>query len=133
MIDVLVARIRQGRRTVPFPVENPPLPQRFRGLPVMDRAACDTGCARCSDVCPTGAIDLTSDAVDIDLGRCLFCPECVRACPNGALSFSREHRLAATSRDGLHADGSGAVPAIEQLAEHKGPPQSQTSKPASPY
>jgi len=117
MLDVLVARIRQGRRTVPFPVDNPPLPQRFRGLPMADRSRCDAGCARCRDVCPTGAIDLTPDAVDIDLGRCLFCPECERACPTDALTFSRNHRLAATSRDGLHVNGSGIAPCMEQMSE----------------
>jgi len=117
MLDVLVARIRQGKRTVPFPVQDPPLPRHFRGLPMMDRERCDEGCTCCSDVCPTGAITLTPDAVDIDLGRCLFCPECERACPTGALSFSHNHRLAATARDRLHVDGRSAFPSIERMSE----------------
>jgi len=117
MLDVLVARIRQGKRTVAFPVDDPPLPQLFRGLPVVDRTACGDGCARCHDACPTGAIELTPDAVDIDLGRCLFCPECERACPTDALSFSHNHRLAATSRDGLHVDGSSIVPSMDRMSD----------------
>jgi len=110
-----MARIRQGKRTVAFPVEHPPLPDLFRGLPRMDRAACNEGCSRCVDVCPTDAIYLTPDAMDIDLGRCLFCPECERACPVGALSFTRGYRLAASTRESLHMDGNHSSPSIEQI------------------
>ena len=37
----------------------------------------------------------------LDLGRCLFCPECERACPEGAIRFTTEHRLAASRREAL--------------------------------
>jgi Ni,Fe-hydrogenase III small subunit len=37
----------------------------------------------------------------LDMGRCLFCGECERRCPKGAVRFSREHRLAARERDAL--------------------------------
>jgi Ni,Fe-hydrogenase III small subunit len=33
----------------------------------------------------------------------LFCPECERACPEGAIRFTTEHRLAASRRDALNA------------------------------
>jgi Ni,Fe-hydrogenase III small subunit len=35
------------------------------------------------------------------MGRCLFCRACERACPVRAIEFTREHRLAASSREGL--------------------------------
>jgi len=117
MIDAFIARLRQGKRTVPFPIDNPPLPRRFRGLPAVDRTACPERCAQCAENCPTGAIGMTPDALTIDLGRCLFCTECESACPNGALTFSHNHRLASTSRDGLHVYGRDMAPTIEQMAE----------------
>ncbi len=117
MIDVLITRLRQGQRTVPFPADNPPLALRFRGLPMVDSTACTEGCAQCAESCPTGAIHVAPEIVNIDLGRCLFCTECERACPNGTLSFSHNHRLASTSRDRLQVDGSGIAPGIEQIAE----------------
>jgi Ni,Fe-hydrogenase III small subunit len=35
------------------------------------------------------------------VGACLFSPEESAACPHGAVEFSRDHRLAASTRDGL--------------------------------
>ncbi len=37
----------------------------------------------------------------LDLGRCLFCTECVDACPEEAIRFTRDYRLAVRSRDDL--------------------------------
>ena len=34
------------------------------------------------------------------MGRCLFCRECAEACPEGAIAFSRDHRLAAARARG---------------------------------
>jgi Ni,Fe-hydrogenase III small subunit len=41
----------------------------------------------------------------LDLGRCLFCNECVNACPTGAIQFTSDHRMAATRREDLVVDG----------------------------
>jgi Ni,Fe-hydrogenase III small subunit len=41
----------------------------------------------------------------MDLGRCLFCPECAAACPSGALTFTTDHRLATSTREDLVTDG----------------------------
>ena len=41
----------------------------------------------------------------LDLGLCLFCNECAASCPHGAISFSRDHRLASRSREGLLVAG----------------------------
>src|SRR5207247_10191312 len=37
----------------------------------------------------------------IDLGKCLFCPVCVEACPEGAIRYAPDHRLAARTREAL--------------------------------
>jgi Ni,Fe-hydrogenase III small subunit/Pyruvate/2-oxoacid:ferredoxin oxidoreductase delta subunit len=101
MIDVIWARLRQGYRTIDYPDgPAPPLPQRFRGRPIIDTAKCPDGCARCAEACPTQAIDLQGGA-RVDLGRCLFCTDCVSACPVGALRYERDHRLAVREREQL--------------------------------
>jgi Ni,Fe-hydrogenase III small subunit len=37
----------------------------------------------------------------IDLGRCLFCTECVEACPESAIRYTRDYRLATRNREDL--------------------------------
>ena len=101
MIPVIRARLRQGYRTLAYPDgPPPPLPDRFRGRPRIDASRCPDGCAECADACPTRAIDLR-DGLGIDLGRCIFCTDCVSACPEGALQYSRDHRLAVRTRADL--------------------------------
>lgn len=100
MIKALIARLRQGHRTFPFPDQEPTLPDRFRGRPVLDASRCKDGCRACADACPTTAIVAGNGSLALDLGRCLFCAECTDACPEGAVDFVPDYRLAArTPRD----------------------------------
>lgn len=101
MIHVLLARYRQGHRTMRYPAGPPPeLPDRFRGRPSIDAAKCPSRCRECADACPTQAITVNGKP-RIDLGRCLFCTDCLRACPADAVTFSRDHRMATDTRDDL--------------------------------
>ena len=43
---------------------------------------------------PTGAMVATDGGLALDLGRCLFCTDCTQACPEGAIEFTRDYRLA---------------------------------------
>lgn len=45
-----------------------------------------TGCGRCADVCPTGAMQVEAGHARVDGARCQGCEACVAACPEGALS-----------------------------------------------
>jgi len=119
MIKVMLSRIYQGYRTIKFPdAPPPPVPDRFRGRPVIDEAACaaarapagGAGCgAACASACPVGAIELkpadtaagASLGPRIDLGKCLFCGYCEEACPAGAIRFTRDYRLSARRREDL--------------------------------
>ncbi len=102
MIKIIRERLRQGRRTIAYPAgDPPPLPDRFRGLPVLDESRCPDGCAACVDACPTDAIGRDSQGLGLDLGRCLFCSECVLACPGDAIQFTQDYRLASTGRQDL--------------------------------
>ncbi len=100
MLKELIARFRQGHRTIAFPVAEPQLPDRFRGRPSWERAKCVADCTECAKVCPTGAIQGAGPA-GLDLGRCLFCEDCARVCPSGALRFTQDFHLAARSRQDL--------------------------------
>jgi Ni,Fe-hydrogenase III small subunit/formate hydrogenlyase subunit 6/NADH:ubiquinone oxidoreductase subunit I len=116
MWDVIKERIRQKNRTVAFPKGSPPLPDRFRGLPVLEADRCVKGCRRCGEVCPTGAITAAAAAspvsrgARIDLGKCLFCADCAAACPGGIVEFTRDYRLASSSREGLVIGGNHKRP-----------------------
>ena len=47
-----------------------------------------TGCTRCLDVCPTGAIEPAGDHVSIDPYVCAGCGTCAAVCPTGAASYA---------------------------------------------
>jgi Ni,Fe-hydrogenase III small subunit/ferredoxin len=100
MYKAALERIRQRHRTTKYPAEPAVLPELFRGYPRLDQALCPDGCTACSDVCPTGAIS-SQNGLELDLGRCLFCPECTRTCPTGAVAFERDEKLAASERKDL--------------------------------
>ncbi|MBI1903204.1 MAG: NADH-quinone oxidoreductase subunit NuoB [Planctomycetia bacterium] len=105
MLPVFLARLKQGHRTLPYPAEAPSLPDRFRGLPVIDATKCPDGCQKCAEACPTSAITTADGKVRLDLGRCLFCVDCLEACPEGAVAYTQDHRLATRTREDLVLDG----------------------------
>jgi Ni,Fe-hydrogenase III small subunit/Pyruvate/2-oxoacid:ferredoxin oxidoreductase delta subunit len=107
MLKIIRERLRQGHRTGKFPQQEPLLPERFRGLPVLEPQRCPAGCRACVGLCPFGALSLVDDKPQLDMGRCLFCGECAAACSQGALHFSTDYRLAARSREGLVVDAEG--------------------------
>jgi ferredoxin len=47
-----------------------------------------TGCTRCLDLCPTGAITPNGDSVAIDPQICAGCGACASVCPTGAASYA---------------------------------------------
>jgi Ni,Fe-hydrogenase III small subunit/NAD-dependent dihydropyrimidine dehydrogenase PreA subunit len=131
MVNVLRARLQQGYRTVRFPDSSIHLPERFRGRPEIDQSRCPQGCQACVDACPTQAVsfapaplvaqDLSSLSLseraqtsparkdgrrfNLDLGRCIFCTECVESCPEKAISHTPEYRMATRTREDLVLTG----------------------------
>jgi ferredoxin len=74
-----------------------------------------TGCTRCLDLCPTGAITPNGNAVAIDANVCAGCGSCASVCPTGAASYSLPsadalmRRLRALLQTYRNAGGSDAV------------------------
>lgn len=77
------------------------MPSHFRGVPTIDTSRCPDGCRACSEACPTDAIRFEGGKAEVDLGRCIFCPECEAACPEKAITYSDDYRLSVRSRDDL--------------------------------
>jgi len=101
MLQVSLARLKQGHRTIAFPADPATMPDRFRGLPVIDASKCPDGCRDCAQACPTDAITFSGSQPRLDLGRCQFCTDCVEACPEGAIRYTQDYRLATRRRDDL--------------------------------
>ena len=129
MIKILLERLRQGHRTTAYPDgPPPPMPDRFRGRPMLEATRCPGDCRCCQEACPTGAIrlpdasragsvaDVKVQSVRVDLGRCLFCTDCANACPHGAIRHEDDYHLAARKRDDLLV-GAGPVPLAQSLAK----------------
>ena len=97
IFKALRVRLSQGRQYIPD--VRAAVPAGFRGLPRIADGDCGAGCDACVAACPTAAIQRAPLA--IDLGRCVFCAECVDACPEGKLELTAQPRMGATTRAGL--------------------------------
>ncbi len=64
-----------------------PLYVRFDPSICAHSRASQTGCNRCLNVCPTGAITPNGDTVLIDPDICAGCGACASVCPSGAASY----------------------------------------------
>ena len=102
MSGLLRTRLLMGHQTIAYPDGPARFPDRFRGRPALRPERCVEGCRSCGDVCPTEAIGGLADGpLSLDTGACLFCGLCAEACPEGAVTFTRDFRLAGRTRDAL--------------------------------
>ncbi len=107
MIESIVGRFRTGSVTASIPA--PPLPEPFRGMPVIGETFRTGGTAAvCAKACATGAID--PEKKTIDLGRCVFCGLCEEACEGVGIRFSQDPRLPWGKRENLVIGGGSVAP-----------------------
>jgi Ni,Fe-hydrogenase III small subunit len=102
MLEFLRLRLQQGTRTSRFPGGPVEFPERFRGRPAFDAARCGGACPGCVERLPQAVLRREADGpVKVDAGASLFAPEEAAACPNGALTFTNDYRMATRSRAAL--------------------------------
>ncbi|HNY51857.1 MAG TPA: NADH:ubiquinone oxidoreductase [Bacteroidales bacterium] len=75
-----------------------PVSELFRGRPVISADITGKEIEIVSSLCPSGAIDDKSGA--IDLGRCVFCREC-EFCLREKIRFTNDYRIACSRREDL--------------------------------
>lgn len=101
MLNEIAIRLKQGYRTMKFPDGLPPaLPEHFHGLPLFKSGFCPEDCRACITACPTGALRM-SDTKICDIGKCLFCTDCISVCQHGGISLSKDYRMAVSRREDL--------------------------------
>jgi Ni,Fe-hydrogenase III small subunit/NAD-dependent dihydropyrimidine dehydrogenase PreA subunit len=102
MIESIQLRLLQGDPIV-HDVHHAALPPLFRGMPELYPKKCPDGCRECADICPTNAIQI--QPLRIDLGLCVFCPQCEQRCPRKAIHFTNEYHVSCSSRNQLIVAG----------------------------
>src|SRR5688572_29233005 len=80
-------------------------PPGFLGPPSIDLELCDKCEEQCVSVCPTDALSIVNEGgqriVKLSLADCTFCGWCQPACPNKAITMTKEFRLAVRDRASL--------------------------------
>ena len=100
MLAAILRSLRTGVVTTRYPEQPSEPPPRFRGAPRIRPGAAFETLAPPS-VCPTGAISVSDSGYSIDIGRCVFCGQCVRDSPDSAIEMGREFELSARDRRSL--------------------------------
>ncbi|HAS81106.1 MAG TPA: hydrogenase [Verrucomicrobia bacterium] len=120
MIDVIKARWFQKYRTIKYPMAPPPpLPERFRGVPVVQTQRCQKECDACIQACPVQALERMPgrSCIVTDLGRCIFCGACQDACPSQAIFFDRDHRMSTDKRGDLLVSQERQLPLARGMSD----------------
>lgn len=89
--------LRQHGKQYIKDVSKPVLPETFRGRPVIQKDI-KADVDLLAGLCPTGAI--LKDPFAIDLGKCVFCAECVFAAA-GKIRFTNDYKIATNHRENL--------------------------------
>lgn len=96
-MKILINRLRNRCATVPNVLQ---ANDHSFGRLSLNPVLCNR-CGKCQSVCPTQAMEMSGAGVRIDYGRCIFCQECVRQCPAGALTNTHQYQLGRLSREAL--------------------------------
>jgi formate hydrogenlyase subunit 7 len=96
LLDYLLSIGTVTKTQIPDRLEN-----AASGLPKVTTAACQSKCDACVTVCPTGAIQVNNNSLQLDRGACIGCSECLSVCPTGALEADLSTSIFAYKREQL--------------------------------
>lgn len=117
MLSLFFSTMRQRSRTRPFPDPECAPFSGYLGEPNIRPGGCCLHCHRCEMVCPSGAIAVSEEdlSVRIDLGRCIFCGECVKQCEEHNIHFSKDFMLSTRRREDLNITSVSPLPPLKPL------------------
>lgn len=120
---VTVKNLFSAPATISYPTASsaPKVEKGYRGRLVYRPENC-INCTLCMKDCPTGAIRIINDGTkeqkkmraELDLGRCIFCCQCVDSCRRGCISFTQDIDLSADDKQKLKINPEGEEPKPEE-------------------
>ena len=98
MLMEVLRSVFKKAATTRYPAEKLEMPDKYRGKLKFYPERC-IGCKLCMRDCPTNAIKINKVGekqfeAEIDLGRCIYCAQCVDSCLKKALEATKDVELA---------------------------------------
>lgn len=98
MFDMIRKIWQVGTVTKKQPFE--PAPVKYRGK-IQLKAIANTNWDECAAACPTRALQVTEDKINLFYGSCIMCGNCARHCKTDAIKQTTDCYLAMYNKDDL--------------------------------